>query len=136
MRDRRWLGFVAVVAAAIGCSDGKTGNGDVTGAWCGKDVATDGECLGDAAIYLRLTQSGTAVAGTYCEDYAATDCYTLDGGAIAGSALTFGYELPPTDSVDAAFTLAGDGKTMTGTMTSTKCDCDLAVTLHRLSGSQ
>jgi hypothetical protein len=129
---RGWIGIVAAVAASLGCSDAGKGNGDVSGAWCGKDVAAAAACVGDEAIYLQLTQSGSAVTGTYCEDYAATECYTLDGGTLAGSALTFSYDLPPTDSVSATLSLATSGETMTGAMTSTKCGCDIAVTLHRL----
>jgi hypothetical protein len=34
--------------------------------------------------------------------------------------------------VDATLTLSADMQTLAGTYTSTKCSCDLPVTLHRL----
>jgi len=135
MLNRRWhwMGLAAVVAAGLACSSDKTDvSGSVTGSWCGLDVATAAACVGDEALFLQLTQNGTTVTGTFCEDSAKTDCYTLQDGTLVGGTLTFGWDIPPSDTVDGSFTLASDGKTLVGSLYSTKCNCDVPATLHRL----
>lgn len=120
--------------ALLGCSNApgtSTSTGDVSGAWCGIDVATASACVGDEVVYAELVQTGTTVTGRACEYYLA-GCYTIENGAFTNGELVFDYVFAP-DCVDASLTLASDGGTLTGKYTSTKCTCDLPVTLHRLN---
>jgi hypothetical protein len=122
-----------VLTACLACSDGNGGTqagGDVSGAWCGLQVATAAECVGDEVVYAEFAQSGTTVTGQSCERYL-TACYPIENGSVTGTMLAFDYTFS-SDRVDAKLTLSSDGKTLTGTYTSTKCVCDVPVTLHRL----
>jgi hypothetical protein len=126
--------MLTLAAVSLGCSsspDVSSSAGDVTGAWCGIDVATASACVGDEVVYAELAQTGTAVTGRACEYYLA-GCYTIENGAFTNGELVFDYVFAP-DRVDATLTLASDGGTLTGKYTSTKCTCDLPVTLHRLN---
>ena len=55
----------------------------------------------------------------------------IENGSLTGEALVFDYTFSP-DRVDASLTLSADGQTLAGTYASTKCSCDVPVTLHRL----
>ena len=123
----------SVLAACLACSDGNggaSGGGDVSGAWCGLQVTTAAACVGDEVVYAEFAQSGTTVTGQSCEYYLA-GCYTLENGSLTGEALVFDYTFSP-DRVDASLILSADGQTLAGTYASTKCSCEVPVTLHRL----
>jgi hypothetical protein len=121
-------------AACLTCSGsngGASGGSALTGAWCGLQVTTAADCVGNNdAIYAEFTQTGTTVTGQSCEYYLA-GCYPIENGSLTGQALTFDYTFSP-DRVDASLTLSADGQTLSGTYASTKCSCDVPVTLHRL----
>jgi hypothetical protein len=129
-------GALAVIplAAFLACSGGNgsaSGSGDVNGAWCGLQVTTAADCVGnDDAIYTEFAQSGSTVTGQSCEYYLAA-CYTIENGSLTGANLVFDYTFSP-DRVDASLTLSADGQTLSGTYASTKCSCDVPVTLYRL----
>jgi hypothetical protein len=131
---KRLIGILAVVAAALACSEDKAApDGSVTGRWCGIDVATAAACVGDEVFYVQLTQDGAAVTGTWCEDAEATDCNTIADGMFVGGTFTFGYDLAPSDRVDGSLTLSGDGDQLAGDLTTTKDGGHVVpVTLHRL----
>jgi hypothetical protein len=125
----------ALVATFVlsGCSSGggpPSSEGNVSGAWCGLQVGTAADCVGDEVIYAELTQTGTAVTGMSCEDYL-DDCFPLDNGSVVGDHLTYRYTFAP-DHVDADLTLSADGQSLTGTYASTKCSCQVPETLHLL----
>ena len=126
---------LTVVAVLLGCSNSSgtsPGNGDVSGAWCGIDVATASACLGDSVVYAEFTQTGSTVTGQSCERYL-TQCYPIENGAVTNGALVFDYLFTPY-RVDATLTLTSDGGALlTGKYTSTKCTCDVPLTLHRLN---
>jgi len=126
---------LTLVAVGLGCSNSpgaSTGNGDVSGAWCGIDVATASACVGDSVVYAEFAQSGSLVTGQSCEYYLA-DCFPIENGAVTNGQLVFDYLFAPY-RVDATLTLASDGGALlTGKYTSTKCTCDVPVTLHRLT---
>jgi hypothetical protein len=120
-----------LLAAACGSTSPPAGQGgDVTGAWCGLEVTDAIACVGDEVVYAELAQVGTAVTGQSCERYM-TGCYPLENGSLANGALAFHYTFS-SGSVDAHLMLSADGRSLAGTYTSTKCACDVPVTLHRL----
>ena len=126
-----WLA-VLLLAAGPACSDGNGAGprGDVSGAWCGLQVTTAEACVGDEPIYAELGQSGSTVTGQSCEYYVG-GCYPIENGSLMGTTLVFDYTFSP-DRVDASLTLSDDGQTLAGTYASTKCSCQVPVTLHRL----
>jgi hypothetical protein len=87
-------------------------------------------CVGDEPIYAEFAQAGTTVTGQSCERYMA-GCYAIENGSFTGGTLTYDYTFSP-DRVDASLTLSADGQALAGTYASTKCACDVPVTLHRL----
>jgi hypothetical protein len=129
---RRGWPAVLLLAAGLACSEGNGGapGGDVSGAWCGLPVTTAEACVGDEPIYAELGQAGTTVTGQSCEYYLG-GCYPIENGSLTGTRLVFDYEFSP-DRVDASLTLSADTQTLTGTYASTKCSCDVPVTLPRL----
>ncbi len=103
---------------------------DVGGKWCGRAVASAAECVGgDEVGYLDLTQSGNQVSGRMCEAYE-KDCNDLQAGAVSGSNFSFFYEFA-SYRVDGAFEAHGEN-IMLGSLHSTKCGCDIQMTLHRV----
>jgi hypothetical protein len=100
----------------------------VNGHWCGKDVDDESACEGDEVGYTELDESGTEVTGQFCEAID-TDCYDLHDGRFDGKNLTFQYSFSG-NTVTGEFTLEDD--TLKGTLHSTKCDCEVSRTLHRL----
>jgi hypothetical protein len=129
---RGWLAILPLMAC-LACSDGNGGGssgGDVSGAWCGLQVTTAAACVGDEVIYAEFAQAGTTVTGQSCEHYL-TGCYAIENGSLTGGTLTYDYTFSP-DRVDASLSLSSDGQTLAGTYASTKCSCDIPVTLHRL----
>lgn len=125
---------VALVAAASllpGC-DKDEAPGDVFGSWCGRAVSAPTECVGDEVIYLEVaTADGTAVTGVQCEAYD-KDCYALIDTEQTAGKLRYAYEFSG-NRVDAELALAGDGDTLEGVLTSTKCGgCQTPVTLFRI----
>lgn len=136
-RRRPWLSLVAAPLLLAACG-GPAANpgGDVTGAWCGLEVADAPSCLGDEVVYAELTQSGggtgQAVTGMSCEYYnAGSGCYEIQGGAMTSRVLTFFYTFG-VNRVDARLTLSDDQQVLAGAYTSTKCLCDIPMTLHRV----
>jgi len=120
---RSWFVFAVIAMLPLaGCDPGLNGH------WCGKDVGDDDECEGDEALYTELDQSDSEVTGRFCEAYE-QDCYDIHEGRFDGKNLTFKYFFSE-QSVTGTFTLSED--TLDGTLHSTKCDCDIPTTLHRL----
>jgi hypothetical protein len=117
------LGFLA-----FGCANDEDGTGDVSGQWCGRDVASAEACVGDEVEYLDLVQSGSQVTGQICEAYE-KDCSPIENGKLLGSKLTFGFD--PED-VDGLADLDLSGDVLQGTLHSDKCACELPFTFHRL----
>jgi hypothetical protein len=130
----------ALIAASVaGCGTPGAGTGEqeggssgasVTGAWCGMQVATAADCLGDQVVYLELQQAGSVVTGRSCEQYN-TGCYDLQAGALAGAQLTYFYTFD-VDRVDATLTVDDVSSTLTGEYDSTKCTCQIPELLHRI----
>ena len=129
---RGWLAILPLVAwSGCGGGNGVAPGASVTGAWCGLQVTAAADCTGDnEPIYAELAQSGTTVTGRSCEYYLA-GCYAIENGSLTGTNLVFDYTFSP-DRVDANLDLSADSQTLTGTYASTKCSCDVPVTLHRL----
>jgi hypothetical protein len=123
---------VVLLVVGLACSAGNGGapGGDVSGAWCGLPVTTAEACVGDEVIYAELGQAGSTVTGQSCEYYLGA-CYPIENGSLMATTLVFDYTFSP-DRVDASLILSADGQTLTGTYASTKCSCDVPVTLHRL----
>lgn len=113
---------------AMGCADRDDPAGDVSGKWCGRDVASPEQCLGDEVEYLDLAQSGSQVTGKICEAYEA-DCAAVENGMLSGATLSFGFD--PED-VGGLAKLELSGDVLDGTLHSDKCACELPFTFHRL----
>ena len=125
---------LGVCALFLGCSgssstDGSSGLSDVSGAWCGANVATAVECVGDEVGYLELTQSGETVSGQSCEAFE-HDCQAVQAGTFSGNHLSYFYTFD-VYRVDASFDVAS-ATTLHGTFHSDKCNCDQPLTLHRV----
>ena len=118
----------AMLGSADSGSQGDSGSTGVSGRWCGKEVSAAEQCTGDEVIYLEVAQSGSAVTGQACEAYN-NGCYPLENGSFDKDQLSFRYTFTP-DHVDASLTLSGD--TLSGTLSSTKADAPLPLTLHRI----
>jgi hypothetical protein len=131
-RARLSLVLLPLLLAACDAPTANPG-GDVAGAWCGMDVAAAPSCLGDEVIYAELMQfGGGAVTGMSCDEYnGGSGCYQLQGGVITNHLLTFFYTFG-VNRVDARLTLSEDQQVLAGVYTSTKCVCDVPVTLHRV----
>jgi hypothetical protein len=113
---------------------GGTSGVDVQGSWCGADVATPAQCVGDEVMYLEFTSSAGSLTGRFCDEYQG-DCYDFTSASVAGNRVTIEYSwfesaYATTFVVTGTFTL--DGDQMTGSLHSTKCNCDTPATLHRL----
>ena len=114
----------------FGCSDEPSPAGDVSGHWCGKQVATSAECLGDEVQYLVLTQAANGVVtGTHYEAYD-HDGYELQSGKYANGRLTYFYTFD-VYRVDGDFT-STNGDTLSGKLHTDKCNCDIPTTLYRV----
>jgi hypothetical protein len=123
---RSWTVAGLGLCFAVACSDGASE--DVTGNWCGADVATKEQCQGDEVEYLALSQSGSGVTGVICEAYD-KDCAPIDDGKLEGGTLTFTYS-PQYVGGKADLKLTGD--TLVGSIHTDKCGCDIPLTFHRL----
>jgi len=130
---RNLIGLVSLGAAAalLGCSDNPSVEpDDVTGHWCGKEVATSAECVGDEVEYLELTQAANGVVtGVNCEAFG-KECYDVKSGSYANGRLTYYYTFD-IFRVDGDFT-GTSANTLTGALHSDKCGCDVPITLHRV----
>jgi hypothetical protein len=118
--------LVLAAALAFACSgdDGDADSGghqDVSGAWCGKEVAAASDCVGDEVIYLELEQDGATITGQYCEAFG-HECYAL-AGSVEGSQLTFEYHFSEY-TVTATLLI---GSSLKGSFFSTKCACEIPV---------
>ena len=115
------------------CSDepaANSGASDVSGHWCGKQVATSAECLGDEVSYLELTESADGtVTGVRCEHFD-KECYDLHEAAFSGGRLTFYYTFD-IFRVDGDFASSAEN-TLSGKLHSDKCGCDVPTTLYRI----
>ena len=126
---------MVVAAACFGCSDGEPGN--VSGAWCGNDVATASACVGDDEVfYLELAQAGGVVTGDWCEAYN-KDCLPIEDGTFTDGMFTFHALVETTSTVTGLFTLSGDGERLAGKFALTANNSDDVVvsvraTLHRI----
>jgi len=81
-----------------------------------------------------IIQSGSSVSGQACERYE-FDCYPIQNGAVAGSTLNFDYswvEGGTTHTVHATLTLSPDGSTLSGKYDSSKCSCEVPITVLRI----
>ncbi|XXY54308.1 hypothetical protein WME91_24565 [Sorangium sp. So ce269] len=130
------LGIVCISMSVIACSPGEDeepgegdGTSDVEGSWCGREVEADEQCAGDEVSYARLDQSGSVITGEFCESYN-KDCYTIQNGIAEGNTISFSYSFE-SETVSGSFAL--DGDTLTGSLVSSKCDCTIPMTLHRVS---
>jgi hypothetical protein len=126
LRVRCW-GAVGVLVMLGGCSSESTT--DLTGAWCGKEVAVAADCVGDEVEYVELAQSGITLSGKVCEAYE-KECYDIQDGAASGSHVSFFYTFSDY-RVDASLDQA-DASTLRGSFRSSKCGCEVPLTLHRV----
>jgi len=117
------LSVVGIMLLLASCG-GETSKADVnvSGNWGGN--------AGGEGSYLELQQSGSVVTGQACES-PGQDCYAIKDGKVSGDTLTFSYEFD-TYKVTATLTLSADGKTLSGNYHSTKCNCDVAISLAKL----
>jgi hypothetical protein len=122
-----WSRALLAAAACCGCADGD--EVELSGAWCGKQVATAAECVGDEVEYLELTQVADTVTGRVCEAYD-KDCNDIQSGTVSDERFTFFYTFS-TDRVDADLAVV-DSNRMQGSFFSTKCGCDLPYTFYRI----
>ena len=102
---------------------------DVSGEWCGKQVATPADCVGHEVEYLALTQTAAAVTGKVCEAYE-KDCNDIQSGAVSDRSLSFFYTFAGY-RVDASLEIA-EANRMQGSFYSTKCACELPLTFYRI----
>jgi hypothetical protein len=121
------LGCCVVTLSSAGCSS-KDLDSDVSGVWCGREVRTPEECVGEEVEYLELRQEDGRVTGVICEAYN-KDCTAVEGGTLDGNQLTFGFD-PRNVQGRAELTLR-EG-VLDGTLYSGKCACHLPYTFHRL----
>jgi len=124
----RWMLGAWVGCLALSCSSSHELSGSVAGKWCGSDVATPAECVGDEVEYLDLTQSGSSVDGKICEAYE-KDCAPLQNGKLEGKRLSF--EWNPVN-IGGKADLELDGDLLAGSLHADKCGCEVAYTFHRL----
>jgi hypothetical protein len=132
MRMRSGWGRALLAAAACcgGCADVDEGaEVELSGAWCGKQVATAAECVGGEVEYLELTQVADTVTGRVCEAYD-KDCNDIQSGTVSDERLTFFYTFS-SDRVDADLDVV-DTNRMQGSFYSTKCACSQPFTFHRI----
>jgi hypothetical protein len=122
--------FLALALLGCGGGDGDPGvvQGEVTGAWCGREVSSPEECTGDEVEYLELKQQGDQVTGIICEAFQ-QDCAPIEDGLLQGAKLTFGFD--PQD-VGGLATLTLNGDILDGDLYSGKCACHLPYTFHRI----
>ena len=123
------LPLLACLACA-GKSDGDSSSGAVSGAWCGREVSSAEECVGDEVFYVELEGAAAALSGQACEAYG-KECYALIDATLQGRELTYSYEFSGY-RVDADLTLGADGETLSGVLFATKCGCEIPITLHRI----
>jgi hypothetical protein len=125
-----WSRALLAAAACSGCAEGDDGaEVELSGAWCGKQVATAAECVGHEVEYLELTQVADTVTGRVCEAYD-KDCNDIQSGTVSDERLTFFYTFS-SDRVDAALAVV-DTNRMQGSFFSTKCSCSLPLTFYRI----
>jgi hypothetical protein len=128
--------FAICGVIATGCSDpgdqsaATISASSVAGQWCGSQVATAAECVGDEVLFVELADADGQLSGHNCEAFG-KECYPLVDIGMSGRELQYSYEFAEY-RVDAALTLGADGRTMSGTYFSNKCNCEIAVTLHRI----
>jgi len=132
------VGIVLATAACMACTngDGRTAGpaASVAGEWCGRPVASPVDCRGDEVFFAVLAQDESVVTGQFCEAYE-LDCYDIADGVVAGRTVSFHYEFDDGGAVarvDVDADVSTDGDTMTGTAFSSKCACELDLTLFRL----
>ncbi|MGC4087412.1 MAG: hypothetical protein QM756_05890 [Polyangiaceae bacterium] len=117
-----------------GCSSddgGPSETMDLTGHWCGAEVATSAECLGDEVFYLELQQSADdTVTGQACEAYGADECYAVGNGKLNNTNFTFDYTFSGF-TVTGSFSVKTRGR-LEGMLHSTKCGCDIPKTIYRV----
>jgi hypothetical protein len=118
----------AVATTACNDTSSSTAVADLTGNWCGAQVADPTACVGDEVGYLDLTQNGDTVTGRACEAFE-KDCYELQSGVVSGDKFTFFYTFD-TFRVDGDFTLGVDA--LAGSYYSDKCTCQIALSFHRI----
>jgi hypothetical protein len=138
-------GLVAIFLLVTACAaddepdQGGAGTGSstalVAGQWCSAAVAQAEDCAFDEGIYLELAQAGTAVTGSACEAFE-HDCSPVEGGEFDGTTLTYAYQIsddgPDPKTVDASFTLADDGATLTGRYRRADLDVEATFVLNRI----
>lgn len=124
----RFLVGACLACLVLSCSSSHELSGTVAGKWCGSDVATPADCVGDEVEYLDLTQDGASVHGKICEAYE-KDCAPVQNGKLDGSQLRFDFD--PVD-VGGKADLRLDGDVLSGSLHSDKCACELPYTFHRL----
>ncbi|HEX2881892.1 MAG TPA: hypothetical protein VHO25_20365 [Polyangiaceae bacterium] len=91
-------------------------------------------CQGDETGYLVAEQTGSTVAGQFCEREG-VHCSEIHCGMVQANELTFYYAFLEEGvwyRVDGAFTASANGQQLVGTLRSSKCLCTLNRTLHRM----
>lgn len=96
-------------------------------------VGSAAECIGDEVLFVELSDDAGLLSGKACEAYA-KECYELVDATVQGRHVVFAYEFSGY-RVDADFELSADGSTLSGAYASTKCGCEVPVTLHRVPES-
>jgi len=127
--------FLSLGASLLGCSDepatnARAATADVTGKWCGKKVSVAADCTGDEVEYLELMQAASGVVtGVNCEAFS-KDCYEVQSGNYASGRLTYYYTFD-SNRVDGDFT-SSEEDTLTGALSSEKCNCQAPITFYRI----
>ena len=117
MGSRTLLGLALLSLA--GCGSG------ISGEWQGT--------AGNDSMFLDLSQDGQDVTGDACEAQG-MDCYAIQQGTFVDNGLSFYYEWSEAGGmprVTASLSLDDSGDLLSGTVHSTKCNCDLHTELTR-----
>lgn len=118
-----------LLGVVLGCSGRDDTERSLTGSWCGTPVTAAAECVGDEVMYVELQESGGKVTGGACEAFG-KECYALQAGVRSGQKVTYFYEFAGYRvTADLDFDL---GNGLSGSYFSTKCGCEVPVTLHRV----
>lgn len=103
---------------------------DITGMWCGKQVADAVSCKGDEVMLLDLQVDGEKVTGQVCEAFK-TDCMQLADSTWKSNTLAIGYKFTG-GSVTGSFTPNEADGTLTGELQSTKAKKPIKKTFYRV----
>ncbi len=90
---------------------------DISGQWCGKQVADVASCKGDEVGFLDIKTSGETVTGEFCER-PKKDCMPLEASTFKGGTMAMSFKFKG-GSGTGSFQLGADG-VLSGDVIATK----------------